>query len=89
MVDVDFVSEPVEEDGVIRVDLRFGERLVRCRFSEDAVRLYPPVAARDDDLLERFGLHRDRFRALAGRKAATVQGGLPGELTITEADLNR
>lgn len=89
MVDVEFVGEPVEEGGAVCIDLRFGERQVRCRFTEKAIRLYPPVNDDQDSLLDRFERHRDRFRALAGRKAATFEGGLPPDLTITENDLNR
>ncbi len=71
MVDIEFVSEPQEEDEAVCVHLRFGERRVCCRFSEAAVRLYPPTG-NDDDLLGQFGRHRGRFRALTGRKAAIV-----------------
>ncbi len=89
MVDVEFVGEPVVEDGAVRIDLRFKGRQVRCRMPEESLRLYPPVGDNPETLLDRFARHRDRFRAPAGRKAATVEGGLPDELTITETDLNR
>lgn len=70
MVNAEFVGEPLEEGGAILADLGFGNRLVRCRFTEDALRSYPPTG--DDDAL------LDRFRALASRKSATVQWGTAG-----------
>lgn len=86
---IEFTAEPEEDrhqQAIVWEAIIDGQR-IRCRFTLDAIRSVMPLAEDESDLRARVASHRDIFAALVAGKLREIEGDLPTELIITEADI--